>query len=193
MSRNSVPSNVRVSVQFTKSTVFAGEDVECTITFKNIARENNERSLVGTSQNNGPASQRKVTPITTTNRPPPATRNSSYGPNIPAHLKKGHRATLSAASSRQTGATLQEGRVAESNVAVLPKQKHGKSLSIISMGMEGLSGGGEPARNVSEGTWKAIRAHGRTSSLQVVPRRGSKGSNSYSVGKSPQTLGRDHI
>ncbi|RDI82244.1 hypothetical protein Vi05172_g7899 [Venturia inaequalis] len=188
MSRNSVPSNVRVSVQFTKSTVFAGEDVECTITFKNIARENNERSMVGTTQNNGPASQRKVTPITTTNRPPPATRNSSYGPNIPAHLKKGHRATLSAASSRQTGATLQEGRVAESNVAVLPKQKHGKSLSIISMGMEGLSGGGEPARNVSEGAWKAIRAHGRTSSLQVVPRRGSKGSNSYSVGYSPAML-----
>lgn len=50
------------------------------------------------------------------------------------------------------------------------------------MGTEGLSGGGDPVRNVSEGAWKATRAHGRTSSLQFVPRRGSKGSNSPYVG-----------
>jgi hypothetical protein len=182
MSRNQAPSNIRVSVKFTKSTVFAGEDVECTITFKNIARENGERSPSRSPQNNGASSQRKVTPIQTTNRPPPASRNSSYGPNIPAHLKKGHRATLSAASSRQSSATLQEGRVVENIVAEPPTQKHGRSLSIISMGTDGTSGGGEQARNVSEGAWKAARAHGRTSSLQTVPRRGSKGSISPFVG-----------
>jgi hypothetical protein len=183
MSRNQTPSNIRVSVQFTKSTVFAGEDVECTITFKNIALENGERSPSRSPQNNGASSQRKVTPIQTTNRPPPASRNSSYGPNIPAHLKKGHHATLSAASSRQSSATLQEGRVADNNVTEPAKQKHGRSLSIISMGTDGTSGGGEQARNVSEGAWKAARAHGRTSSLQTVPRRGSKGSISPFVGR----------
>lgn len=88
--------------------------------------------------------------------------------------------TLSAASSRQSSATLQEGRVKENEP---PKQKHGRSLSIISMGTEGTSGGGDQVRNVSEGAWKAARAHGRTSSLHVVPRRGSKGGNSPYVGK----------
>lgn len=183
MSRNPTPSNIRVSVQFSKSTVFAGEDVECTVTFKNIARENGERSPSRSPQNNGASSQRKVTPIQSSNRPQLGSRNSSYGPNIPAHLKKGHRATHSAASSRQSSATLQEGRVAENNVAEPPRQKHGRSLSIVSMGTEGTAGGGEQVRNVPEGTWKATRAHGRTSSLQTVPRRGSKGSISPFVGE----------
>src|ERR1700712_2236572 len=116
MSRNPTPSNIRVSGQFSKSTVFAGEDVECTVTFKNTARENGERSPSRSPKNNGASSQRKVTPIQTSNRPQPGSRNSSYGPNIPAHLKKGHLATHSAASSRQSSATLQEGRVAENNV-----------------------------------------------------------------------------
>lgn len=183
MSRNPTPSNIRVSVLFSKSTVFAGEDVECTITFKNVAQENGERSPSRSPQNNGASNQRKVTPIQTTNRPTPASRSSSYGPNIPAHLKKGHRGTHSAASSRQSSATLQEGKVVESNVAEPPNQRHGRSLSIISMSQEGASGGGEPVRNVSEGVWKATRAHGRTASLQTVPRRGSRGSNSPFVGE----------
>ncbi|QDS74055.1 hypothetical protein FKW77_009298 [Venturia effusa] len=182
MSRNPVPSNIRVSVQFTKSTVFSGEDVECTITFKNIARENGERSPARSLQNHGQASQRKVPAVQTANRPLPASQNPSYGPNIPAHLKKGHRATLSTASSRQSYATLQEGMVKENEPL---KQKNGRSLSITSAGTEGTSGGGEPTRNVSEGAWKSVRAHGRTSSLQVVPRRGSRGSNSPHVGFSP--------
>ncbi|TLD14825.1 Rgp1-domain-containing protein [Venturia nashicola] len=125
MSRNTAPSNIRVSVQFTKSTVFSGEDVECTITFKNVAREHNETSPARSPQNNGLPSQRKVTPLQNTNRPPPASRNSPYGPSIPTHLKKGHKATLSAATSRQSSATLQDGRATESSVAALPKQNHG--------------------------------------------------------------------
>jgi RAB6A-GEF complex partner protein 2 len=167
--------------------VFAGEDVECTITFKNVARKAGERSPSPSSHySNGtpPADrQRKVTP-THTSRPPPVTRSSSYGLGIPAHLKKGHRPAHSAGTvSRQSSVTIQEeGGAVENSAQEQVRQKHGRSLSIISMGADGAAGGGEQARNVSEGAWKAARAHGRTSSLQIVPRRGSKGSASPFIG-----------
>lgn len=53
MSRSS--SNLRVFVNFKEDTVFAGEDVECTITFKNVAatRRDSERATNGLSTLNG--------------------------------------------------------------------------------------------------------------------------------------------
>jgi hypothetical protein len=162
------PSNIRVSVHFSKSTVFAGEDVECTITFKNTAREpgserSPSRSPVGLHP---PDRQRRITPIQTNTRPS-ISRNSSFGPNIPAHLKRGHRPTHSlGAPPRLSNGPLPETQLGDDEA------KHGRKLSIISMGTDTAAGGGEQGRMGHEQAWKSARGHGRSSSLQTVPRRG---------------------
>jgi hypothetical protein len=168
MSRYQMPSNIRVSVSFDSPTVFAGEDVACTITFKNIARE---QGAAGRSPNRSPRSpqyngaHRNVTPLQSQGRPVTSPRQSSYGagPNIPPHLRKGgHRVTNSV--GRVEGA-LEGGST----------PRHGRSLSILSMGTDAGTVVSVPSRGGHEGAGRGGRGHERTISVQTAPQRGSGG------------------
>jgi hypothetical protein len=163
-------SNIRASVQFLTSTVFAGEDVECIITFKNTAPEIGPELSPARSPlyNGGPSGdrQRKITPIQGGPKPP-ISRHSSYGPNVPPHMRRPHHRpslSLGNSSSRQASGEL------DGPPPSRPKN-HGRSLSIISMGTDTTAGAGDQGKGVLEGGWKSGLSHSRASSGQV-PRRG---------------------
>jgi hypothetical protein len=169
MSRYQTPSNIRVSATFETPTVFAGEDVACTITFKNIAREQGaDRSPSRSPQYNGAHVERsrKVTPIQPQGRP---TRHTNHGPNIPLHLRKGHRPTNSVGRA--------EGGVDAETHAVGggSRPRHGRSLSILSMGTDAGTVVSMSSRGGHEGAGRNAKGHERSISVQTASRRASGG------------------
>lgn len=174
-------SHIRVFVQWKNSTVFAGEDIECTITFKNVAPpEGSDRSPVRKANGfanhlHGGERQRKLPPVHSSTRPS-LSRNSSFISQGHSQNHRGHRPALSLNSplspnndrlptippgaSPHNGTTTPGGR----------KHAHGRSLSILSMGTDA------PTETSYEGTSsprRPARGHGRSASLQVIPGRPS--------------------
>jgi hypothetical protein len=157
-------SNIRVFVQWKDSTVFAGEDIECTITFKNVAVPDGRSKSSSPPKYNGFASggerQRKLPAVHSSTRPS-VSRNSSYA--------RGHGPALSI----QTTSTVPGKRSPVppsggfNNGNSAPTHRHGRSLSIYSMGTDTATevvthDRAAPSRR---------RGHGRAASLQVVPGR----------------------
>lgn len=166
-------SNIRVFVQWKDSTVFAGEDVQCTITFKNVANPGGRdpspaRRHTGFAR--GGERQRKLPPVHSSTRPS-ISRNSSFVSQIPGspHLRgHGPSASVHAASVAgdvrspitPTGAFGNHGR----------GHKHGRSISIISLGTDVATGG---SYNGSVTPTRPSRGHGRSASMQVLNRPSS--------------------
>jgi len=175
-------SNIRVFVQWKDSTVFAGEDIECTITFKNVALpEGHERSP--TRRPNGFAMggerqrQRKlnVPPVHSSTRPS-VSRNSSFASQLPPSHVRGHGPALSIYAPSTAGGRASavppspahgngNGSGSGNNASA---QKHGRSVSIVSLGTDA---GTELSHDRSIPTRRPARGHGRSASLQVVPGR----------------------
>ena len=184
-------SNIRASVQWKQSTVFAGEEVECTITFKNIAsapdtqsngytpsgrkiqppkaapvlakagtpglRKNSLRSLTGASQ----------API----GGPSLSRQSSIRSRTGPSTRHGHRPTLSLSTSQTVAPRpLQPPSSRVESTSTAASQRHGRSISIVSMGPESRGGGprGQPPTRVVS---VPMKGHTRSTSLNVIPRR----------------------
>ncbi|KAF2447173.1 hypothetical protein P171DRAFT_246851 [Karstenula rhodostoma CBS 690.94] len=167
-------SNIRVFVQWKNSTVFAGEDIECTITFKNAALpEGGDKSPIRKANGFAPGGerQRKLPPVHSSTRPS-VSRNSSFTSlGAPAQNLRGHRPALSVQTASSVGErnrSPQSYSAAFNNGSATPthKRAHGKSLSIISLGTDVATEGSPAAR-------RPLRAHGRSASLQVVPGRPS--------------------
>lgn len=163
----SVPSTIRVFVQWKEQTVFAGEDIECQITFKNVApAPSPSRTPPHPSTVNSfmPGSQRKATQI----------KNGSPLNPRPGHLGKGHRSTLSlnvpAGSLRsQPTSTSWSAR----NATKSPREggQHKRSVSIISIGAsESVIEDATSQGSYAERPRNTSRGHGRSASLQIVPR-----------------------
>ncbi|PSK36099.1 RAB6A-GEF complex partner protein 2 [Elsinoe australis] len=167
-----MPSNIRTYVQWKDSSVFAGEDIECIITFKNIARTAQQRERDAAEGRHGSRfdplrpileRQRTVTQSTAFTKPSLA-RLPSIASGTTAQTGRGHRPTISmtvAPNTPQTGWS--------SNTSVgqgRPAKAHGRSLSILSLGTDA---GGSPGRNISGGQSRR-GGHGRSASLQIVPR-----------------------
>ncbi|KIW06223.1 uncharacterized protein PV09_02699 [Verruconis gallopava] len=183
--QTSTPSNIRVSVTFDTPTVFAGEDVACTITFKNIAREHGSADRSPSRSPRSPhysgtalleqQRARKVTPIHAQGSRlgiPSPTRHSSYGPNIPPHLRK------AAAQQHKPSGSIGTESEGPNHREGGSRPRHGRSLSILSMGTDVGTVASVPSRGGLEGG--GIRSprgggHGRTMSLQTAPRRASSG------------------
>jgi RAB6A-GEF complex partner protein 2 len=168
-------SNIRVFVQWSEQTVFAGEDIECQITFKNIAAIPNAPtssphpgSLNGFSPSEG--RERKSTPLET-----PAAQGKNISQNSRAvPSSQGHRSTLSL-NVPVGGGRSNQGRGPKAsghNDVGIEGRSHKRSVSIISLGIS--EDPGDEAithRNVTEGSRRPSRGHARASSLQIVPRR----------------------
>ncbi|PVI05840.1 Rgp1-domain-containing protein [Periconia macrospinosa] len=171
-------SNIRVFVQWKNSTVFAGEDIECTITFKNVAPpQRSDRSpirKVNGFAHHGGERQRKLPPVHSSTRPS-LSRNSSFVSQNAAQNHRGHRPALSLnsplpvnhdRSPNQPSGSLNNG----STTPGARKHAHGRSLSILSIGTD------TPTELSYEGTSsprRPARGHGRSASLQVIPGRPS--------------------
>ena len=137
-------SNVRVFVQWKTPTVFAGEDIECTITFKNTAlAHGHDRSPTRKANGFAPGGerQRKLPPVHSSTRPS-VSRNSSFTSlGAPPHHLRGHRPALSVQTASSIGdhtRSPQTPAAAFHNGSATPTHKHahGRSLSIISLGTD---------------------------------------------------------
>ena len=160
-------------MQWTEQTVFAGEDIECEITFRNIATTPNpsRASLHPQSANGiGPGADRQ-------RKGPPAQLKGSHSPKSkPPLIQRGHRATMSLNSPIGLGITRSQPGSGSWN-GVPPKATkeggaHKRSVSIISIGAS-ESAVDKASNNgiLMDGSQRPNRRHGRSASLQIIPRR----------------------
>jgi hypothetical protein len=164
-------TNIRVFVQWTEQTVFAGEDIECEITFKNIAiTPAPSRTTLHPSTANGFATggdrQRKA--------PGAQVKSNALSPR-PSQAARGHRTTLSltvpvtSVRSSQVGSGSWNG--GHSGVGK-ESGSHKRSVSIISIGAsETIADDVASQNSLPEGPRRFSRGHGRSASLQIVPRK----------------------
>ncbi|KAI9844542.1 MAG: hypothetical protein M1837_005501 [Sclerophora amabilis] len=171
-------TNIRVFVQWSEPTVFAGETVECKITFKNVApTQESADAARQTSKLNGFAPggerQRKTAPLQASAMG--ARQVPTQSPRAPLSLSRGHRPALSlnlppASGPRHTSSVSSAGR---QHGVTTPGRTHVRSVSIMSMG--GSDAGGDrsqsSAQPLSGPARRPGRSHARSASLQVIPRR----------------------
>ncbi|KAF2017371.1 Rgp1-domain-containing protein [Aaosphaeria arxii CBS 175.79] len=167
-------SNIRVFVHFKESTVFAGEDIECTITFQNVAPTDNspERSPgpAGRKQNGfapGGERQRKLPTLHSSTRPS-LSHNSSYVSQMPPPHLRGHRPALSLNAPSSAGGRKSPVPPTGFGGSAAGRHGHGRSLSIVSIGTDAAT---EVSHDRRSSNRRPARGHGRSASLQVVPGR----------------------
>ncbi|KAI9840197.1 MAG: hypothetical protein M1838_004183 [Thelocarpon superellum] len=164
-------SSIRAFVQWTDQTVYAGEDIQCKITFKNVApAPGGPKAATSVPKANGFAPggerQRKTLPLQSA---PTTSRSTPVHPPRSPVPGPSHRQSLSLngpfGGSRSFpsggGGTASKGR------APAPGHKHRRSISIVSLG----SDEGAQTQNMANAARRPLHAHGRSASLQVVPRR----------------------
>jgi hypothetical protein len=157
-------------VQWTEPTVFAGEDIECEITFKNIASTPTpSRTTLHPAAANGfgPGAERQRKAPLSQVKP-----SATLSPR-PA-VSRGHRTTL---SLNVPASSVRPPPISGPWNGGPPKLaqdggSHKRSVSIISIGagesgIEDIAGHG----SVNEKPRGLSRGHGRSASLQIVPRR----------------------
>lgn len=180
-------TNIRVFVQWTEQTVFAGEDIECEITFKNIAttpapsRTSLHPSSAagnghGNGNGNGSGNGNGFAPGGERPRKVPSVHNKNGAASPrprPQKPQRGHKTTLSlnvppsSAHSQRTS----DSWTAPVN-GVKTGKGHNRSVSIISIGASESSTIGDFAGNGSVvDRPRKSKGHGRSASLQIVPRR----------------------
>lgn len=165
------PSNIRVFVQWKDATVFAGEDVECTITFKNIAPpEGRDRSPTRKQNGFAPGGerQRKLPPVHSSTRPSMSRKSSFASHQPPPVTVRGHRPALSLNTPSTTGDRNAPPPASGAIGNNTGGQRHGRSLSIISMGTDA---GADASRGRGTASGRPTRGHARSGSLQIVPGR----------------------
>ncbi|KAI4119369.1 MAG: hypothetical protein LQ345_000748 [Seirophora villosa] len=163
-------SNLRVSVEWREAAVFAGESLECVITFRNVTRISDLKSTAGQIPNHKITTRELWKDFDTTAHAP-------YGPvqsprqssNI--SVKKGHRyaaslnrfsdvTTVAPKSSQHDNSRLDQATI---------NRRYRRSIPIVSSGgdpisseikTKGTSASGRPGGN-----------HGRAASLQILPGR----------------------
>lgn len=185
-----MPADIQVFVKWKEQTIFAGEDVECTITFKNIAETANSapgtspqlqhqrrasRSFNGNSTQDGyfalKAPQNLL--FNGTRRSLPQT------PRRPT-FDRSHRVSASL-SSPLTGSHSFPPLHASSHLSHAPNHKHKRSVSILSIDSEGGNGNEKtplPPQFTRSRPW----GHGRSASLQILPKRSAGSDDVLSPG-----------
>ncbi|GKT57119.1 intracellular protein transport protein [Colletotrichum tofieldiae] len=163
-------SNIRVFIRWHDQTVFAGEEIKCTITFKNIARD--------------PSQQRQSQRLAPTDRPrhvsPLLRGKSSAGLTPPnsAHTR-GHRSALSlnvpAAQSRSRAGSIPWPSSHPPSAVEHRSNGHKKSVSIVSIGSTSTIHDDSQSNASSVKSHRSGRGHARASSLQIVPRGAALG------------------
>ncbi|KAI0016619.1 Rgp1-domain-containing protein [Xylariomycetidae sp. FL0641] len=173
-------SNIRVFIQWEDQTVFAGEEIRCRITFKNIAPASNQPPTSASIQHSHPSSPRVDHPRL---QPSPALspREKAVNGLAPPASARGHRSTLSLnipnsalSASRSKGVTTPQWTPPQPPPQ-RPGHAHKRSLSIVSLASSTTAedpthGSSSPSRQSRPGT---ARSHGRSASLQIAPRGGT--------------------
>lgn len=186
-----MPSDIQVFVNWKDQTIFAGEDVECTITFRNVAESSNTAE---SNNSNHHHQQRKQA------RPSTANTNSDssfFSLKSPQNLFSSRRSSNSLSpqkkTSHRTSSSLSTPLVGSHSFPPpsTPRNgpshghKHKRSVSILSIDSEG---GGDKTPvpsspfNRSRPPPPPPKGHGRSASLQVLPKRNESYDESFPKG-----------
>lgn len=175
-------TNIRVFVRWSEPTVFAGEDVECHITFKNIAPDPNDTKSSSAVNGSvlGAERLRKALPTQGTAAQPKNTQ-----PQVPQHNishNRGHRPALSLSGPPEYNRSpYGSGNWSVGHGRSRAGGSHARSVSIISIGAsEKSAAGDEPPASAGLGNSlrRPSKGHRRAASLQIVPRSMANGSSS---------------
>ena len=166
-------SDIRVAVQWNGSTVFAGEEIECTITFKNVSEA---RNVHRSPSPNPPLSYHGISrerwKETLPLRSKQASSTHGHERFRPAHevsksSTRVHKPNLSLSTSHDlsAGATLM---TAANNPQALDSKnyKHRRSISIVSIGGDTFEEDPSPGPLSSSG--RPLRSHVRAASAQIL-------------------------
>ncbi|KAJ6014115.1 hypothetical protein N7540_008706 [Penicillium herquei] len=181
-----MPSNIQVFVKWKDQTIFAGENVECVITFKNVAETQPDAS------SGGEGHQRKASRVANHVSSNSSNNNDSFfGFKSSQGLFSGRR-SYSIGSPRRpanhrTVSSLSSPLGAShsfppaSNPSSTPRSwqpghSHKRSVSIFSIDSEGQQ---DHSPSPHYNRTKPARGHGRSASLQVSPRRNDSYDDSY--------------
>lgn len=172
-------SDIRVSVQWKNSVVFAGEELECIITFRNIAQPNNVRkspspSSQFRSQASGRERWKESLPRQGANRSIGHTRNSSLS-NSGYSLEAARTPGPSSAFTSPIGTRHNSFIKLNEGQPVGSKGKNGghrRSVSIVSIGKDPQSPPSVQQHGEDFPSQRPGRGHARAASLQVLPWRG---------------------
>lgn len=161
-------SNIRVLVHWRDQTVFAGEEVRCTITFKNVAQDTRHRQQASQQPTSQPERQKLLSGLTS----PLHSRNRGTGSLSmppPANSGRGHRRSalslsIPSSTSHSRSATVQWPQSGASGPEGRPGQAHKRSLSIVSIGSASTM---DDANQRPDRPQIPQRGHSRASSLQI--------------------------
>lgn len=187
-----MPSNIQVFVKWKDQTIFAGENVECTITFKNVADSGSDAS------NGGDAAQHQRRTSRVANHANSANSDSFFSLKSPQNLFSGRR-SYSISSQRRpyhrSASSLSSPLGASHSFPPpsgpstprnwQPGHGHKRSVSILS-----IDGEGQPEKTSSPQNFKGrpARGHGRSASVQLVPRRNDSYDDPYGKGEYSSVL-----
>ena len=169
-------SNIHVAVGWTKPTAFAGEEIECKITFKNVSRIRNTSGPTSPSpwpQDHGISRERWKNTLPSPRMIDRTRQASLSSVNTSKVSSRGHRPTLSLNAPVNTSqVSVPKLQITKSTVPNGTNYKHKRSVSIVSIGGENSSTGPKPQGDGSVlAAVRPHRRHERAVSLQVLPRR----------------------
>lgn len=165
-------SNLKVLVEWKNSTVHAGDDVECKITFRNICSSIDShqlaRQLSSSALRRDSWTEPLRLPVGQTLLPKPPDHATKH-----LALRGGsHRSTCSNDTSlplRQASSYKFQDRPSK-NLQDKSQKSHKRSISIVSVRDEGLPHDKSLASFPLVASKRPIRAHGRALSFQALPR-----------------------
>ncbi|RDW90398.1 putative intracellular protein transport protein (Sat1) [Aspergillus mulundensis] len=169
-------SDIQVFVKWKDQSIFAGEDVECTITFKNVAETgeepNNAQTLHLRKQSRAAMTPRSDSFSLRLPSNPFRNPNRRSYPIVP-RKSPSHRISSSVSSPLIGSHSFPPPSTPRTGPSA--GHKHKRSVSILSIDSEGGNSsvaGDKTPRTPSQLTHsRPVRGHGRSASLQVVPRR----------------------
>ena len=180
-------SDIRVSVQWKNPTVFAGEDIECTITFKNIALARSvRRSPSPDTHTTSHGSHRERWKDTLPIRSPNVTastihRKSPSLSGVSQPHTRTHKQALSPSSANSfPKSPINDVHSTLSKNSYVGDTKHRRSVSIVSLQGDANKGTSPHGQLLNSG--RASHAHSRAASLHVMPRRNGLPSHGTSLG-----------
>ncbi|KAL4910100.1 hypothetical protein BDW74DRAFT_48231 [Aspergillus multicolor] len=169
-------SDIQVFVKWKDQSIFAGEDVECTITFKNVAETgeepNNAQSFHLRKQSRAAMTPRSDSFSLRLPSNPFRNPNRRSYPIVP-RKSTSHRISSSVSSPLIGSHSFPPPSTPRTGPSA--GHKHKRSISILSIDSEGgnlsVAGDKTPRTPSHLNHSRPVRGHGRSASLQVVPRR----------------------
>ena len=175
-----MPSDIQVFVRFKEPSVFAGEQLDCTITFKNVASEQYDASPLDAKSGRHSRRVSLAEQLATT----PRGNNAGWSKENPrlaaaalqsprSIISRVHRATASLSIPKSSGTPIGTPSTPyREKTVVRPGPNHQRSVSIISAGSADV--GDDYDSQKSARIPERLRSdvsHRRTSTLQVYPER----------------------